>query len=76
MFTDFKYLRNIWKQNTEEERLLGVSLTGACDNEWVVKETHLLEQVRDHVVETNKIWAAYFGIPQSAATTCVNVWRK
>lgn len=71
MFSDFKYLRNIWKQNTEEERLLGVSLTGICDNDWVVNNTELLEEVRDVVIETNKEWAAYFGIPQSAATTCV-----
>lgn len=71
MFSDFKYLRKIWRENTEEERLLGVSLTGVCDNEWVVNNTELLEEVRDVVVETNKEWASYFGIPQSTATTCV-----
>lgn len=71
MFSDFGYLRKIWRENTEEERLLGVSLTGICDNDWIVSNTHLLEEVRDVVIETNKEWAAYFGIPQSAATTCV-----
>lgn len=71
MFSDFGYLRSIWRTNTEEERLLGVSLTGVCDNEMLVNQTHLLEEVRDVVVETNKEWAGYFGIPQSAATTCV-----
>lgn len=71
MFSDFGYLRKIWRENTEEERLLGVSLTGVCDNEMLVKNTHLLEEVRDVVIATNKEWSTYFGIQQSTATTCV-----
>ena len=40
--TDFKYLRSIWKKNTEEERLLGVSLTGIMDNQLTAgKSAHL-----------------------------------
>jgi ribonucleoside-diphosphate reductase alpha chain len=71
MFSNFTYLRKIWKQNTEEERLLGVSLTGICDNVNLVGNEHALEEVRRVVVSTNKEWAEIFGIPQSAATTCV-----
>lgn len=71
MFSDFCYLRPIWRENTEDERLLGVSLTGLCDNPALVGNEDALEEVRDVVVATNKEWAAYFGIPQSAATTCV-----
>ena len=71
MFTDFKYLRKIWRENTEEERLLGVSLTGICDNKYLVQHPWVLSEVRDYVVEVNREWAQYFGIPQSAATTCV-----
>lgn len=69
-FTDFKYLRKQWKQNCEEERLLGVSLTGVCDNLSVLTAENL-EKLRDIVVETNKEWADRLGIPQSTATTCV-----
>ena len=71
MFTNFQYLRKIWRDNTEEERLLGVSLTGVCDNHWLLDNIEALEEVRELVVEVNKEWAMYFGIPQSAATTCV-----
>lgn len=71
MFSDFKYLRKIWRDNTEEERLLGVSLTGVCDNHWLLENIEVLEEVREVVVETNREWASYFNIPQSAATTCV-----
>jgi len=69
-FTEFKYLRKAWRDNCEEERLLGVSLTGIADNpELVSKE--VLNEVRDLVVATNKEWAERLGVPQSAATTCV-----
>jgi ribonucleoside-diphosphate reductase alpha chain len=71
MFTDFQYLRKIWRENTEEERLLGVSLTGLCDNKELVNNPELLIEVRDVVIETNRQWAQYLGIPQSAATTCI-----
>jgi len=77
--TDFKYLRNVWKKNTEEERLLGVSLTGIMDNDLLSgTSAHLgknigqtLETLRDTAVETNAAMAEQLGIPQSTAITCV-----
>ena len=73
--TKFPYLRKVWKDNTEEERLLGVSLTGIMDNELTSGKKHgldkTLEALRQIAVETNKEWAAIFGIPESTAITCV-----
>jgi ribonucleoside-diphosphate reductase alpha chain len=73
--TKFPYLRKVWKDNTEEERLLGVSLTGIMDNELTSGKKHgldkTLEALRQVAVETNKEWAAIFGIPESTAITCV-----
>jgi len=72
--TDFKYLRKIWKDNTEEERLLGVSLTGIMDHPVLSKNVdskRWLEEMREVAVETNKEFANMLGIPQSAAITCV-----
>lgn len=67
--TDFKYLRKVWKDNTEEERLLGVSFTGIFDNlNFSEKE---LEEFREVAVETNKQYAEMLKIPQSTAITCV-----
>ena len=73
--TEFKYLSREWKRNCEEERLLGVSLTGIMDNPLTngskngLKE--LLEELRDVAYETNKEWADRLGIPHAAAITCV-----
>jgi ribonucleoside-diphosphate reductase alpha chain len=72
--TDFKYLRNIWKKNTEEERLLGVSLTGIMDHPVLSKNVdskRWLEEMRETAVETNQRIAEEIGIPVSAAITCV-----
>jgi ribonucleoside-triphosphate reductase len=75
--TDFKYLRKIWKDNTEEERLLGVSLTGQFGNKFFSGKENLkkleeaLEGLRDHARETNKEEAGKIGIQESAAITCV-----
>ena len=73
--TDFRYLRGIWKANTEEESLLGVSLTGILDNPLLTLENEdldiLLEDLRDVAIATNKEWAERLGIPQSTAITCV-----
>jgi len=70
--TDFKYLRKIWQTNTEEERLLGVSLTGILDNLWLTKFSgDALEELRQHAVDVNKVWADKLGIPASTAITCV-----
>ena len=67
--TNFKYLRKVWKDNTEEERLLGVSLTGILDCPIWTEE--ILTILRDVAVETNKKMAKDLGIPQSTAITCV-----
>jgi ribonucleoside-triphosphate reductase (thioredoxin) len=73
--TNFPYLRKVWAKNTEEERLLGVSLTGIMDNKLL---THAnagldatLERLRDVAVATNAEWAKRLGIPVSTAITCV-----
>lgn len=70
-FTDFKYLRKKWRDQCEEERLLGVSFTGICDNIELLADSGVLEQLRTVAVETNKEWAERLGINVSAAITCV-----
>jgi ribonucleoside-diphosphate reductase alpha chain len=75
--TDFKYLRKIWKDNTEEERLLGVSLTGQFGHKFMSGKEDLvsleafLMTLREKARETNKDEAGKIGIPESAAITCV-----
>ena len=73
--THFPYLRKIWQKNTEEERLLGVSLTGILDNHWMGEvcdsTAKNLEQLRQVAVDTNSEFADNLGIPRSAAITCV-----
>ena len=73
--TNFRYLRKIWQKNTEEERLLGVSLTGIMDNALTAtsggKLETALEILRSESVMTNAAMAKQLGIPQSAAVTCV-----
>jgi len=71
--TDFKYLRTRWRSNTEEERLLGVSLTGIMDCAVLHRSDSekTLKLLKDTVIATNKKWADLLGIPQSTATTCV-----
>jgi ribonucleoside-diphosphate reductase alpha chain len=74
-YTHFPYLRKKWTDNTEAERLLGVSLTGIMDNPLLtLKNTGLektLEHLRQVAVDTNHEWANRLGIPVSAAITCV-----
>jgi ribonucleoside-triphosphate reductase len=70
-WTDFKYLRKIWRDNCEEERLLGVSLTGIYDNPGLMFNTETLRELRDYAVSRNKYYADLFGINQSCAVTCV-----
>jgi ribonucleoside-diphosphate reductase alpha chain len=74
-YTEFPYLRKVWKDNTEAERLLGVSLTGIMDNPLMTSENAGLEKTLEHLrsvaVSTNAEWADRLGIPQSAAITCV-----
>jgi ribonucleoside-diphosphate reductase alpha chain len=73
---EFRYLRPIWKKNTEEERLLGVSMTGIMDHpvlgnpdSWELD--HWLTTLRGVAYETNQKYATRLGIPVSAAITCV-----
>jgi ribonucleoside-diphosphate reductase alpha chain len=74
-FTNFRYLSSKWKKNTEEERLLGVSLTGICDNPTTRNPSDTLKtwlnKLRTKCVEVNKEYANHLGIPVSAAITCV-----
>jgi ribonucleoside-triphosphate reductase (thioredoxin) len=69
--TDFKYLRKIWKDTCDEERLLGVSITGVCDNLFLLSNPEVLQELKEIVISTNKDWAERLGVPQSAATTCI-----
>jgi ribonucleoside-triphosphate reductase len=75
--TDFKYLRKIWKDNTEEERLLGVSLTGQFGHKFMSGKEDLvsleafLMTLRDKAREVNREESGKIGIPESAAITCV-----
>ena len=74
--TDFPYLRKVWQKNTEDERLLGVSITGILDcpllnNIDDVGLSSRLDSLRELAVVTNKELADVLGIPQSAAITCV-----
>ena len=74
--TDFRYLRSVWKRNTEEECLLGVSMTGIMDHKVLgnpdskeLPET--LEILKQAAIEENKIWAAKIGVNPSTSITCV-----
>ena len=75
--TDFKYLRKIWKDNTEEERLLGVSLTGQFGNKFFSGQQGLdkleaaLNDLRETARQTNSKEAKTIGIVESTAITCV-----
>lgn len=73
--TDFKGLRGRWKFNTEEERLLGVSMTGIMDcsltNGTDSGLDERLTELRAITVKTNRKWAKKFDIQESKAITCV-----
>lgn len=73
--TNFRYLNRKWGENCEEERLLGVSMTGIMDNVLTNGKKKgledLLDRLREVAIQTNKYWAKQLGIPQSAAITCV-----
>tara|TARA_R110002167_G_scaffold67851_1_gene191686 strand:+ start:896 stop:2797 length:1902 start_codon:yes stop_codon:yes gene_type:complete len=74
-YTKFPYLRKVWTTNTEEERLLGVSLTGIMDNPLMTLQNKGLQKMLEHLrtvaVSTNKEWAERLDIPASAAILCV-----
>ena len=75
--TDFRYLSKRWQTNCEEERLLGVSLTGIQDNPTLacgadqVNLEEVLKEFKDYAISTNARWARELGIPASASITCV-----
>ena len=73
--TAFPYLRKIWKSNTQEERLLGVSLTGIMDNIhtncFLVNMRERLTRLKQIAIDTNKKYAKRFGIEESTAITCI-----
>jgi len=72
--TNFRYLTKAWKTNTEEEALLGVSLTGIMDNKLLSTSALLatnLETLKNKAVAMNEGWSANLGIKQSVAVTCV-----
>jgi len=73
-YTKFPYLRKVWKDNTEQERLLGVSLTGVMDNPLMTLKNKGLDKTLAHLkkvaVDTNAEWADRLGIPVSTAISC------
>lgn len=75
--TDFRYLRKVWKDNTEEEALLGVSLTGIMDHPVMSGRTESenlkewLTTLKEEAIKTNKEWAKRLGINASVAITAV-----
>ncbi len=73
-FTHMPYLRKIWQENTEQERLLGVSLTGIMDNRVLSKTLDSktwLKEMKELAIDTNIYYSAILKIPQSTAITCV-----
>ena len=73
-FTDFRYLSKQWQKNCEEERLLGVSLTGVAAHPVLSHKNPeaeaLLDELRLHALSINEVWAERFGINVSVAITC------
>lgn len=75
MLTDFRYVRSVWKRNQEDERLLGVSLTGIMDHP-VLSQTsdeaiQWLKAMKETAISTNHLWAEKLGINASTAITTV-----
>lgn len=75
MLINFRYVRNIWRKNQEEERLLGVSLTGIMDHPVLSQigeeASYWLKTMRQAAVDANREWAALLGINPSVAITTV-----
>jgi ribonucleoside-diphosphate reductase alpha chain len=73
--TNFRYINNNWKKNCEEEALIGVSMTGIMAHP-LFNHIHkdlpkILNDLRDHVITTNKSLSKKLGINPAAATTCI-----
>ncbi|MGL5079293.1 MAG: ATP cone domain-containing protein, partial [Waterburya sp.] len=74
--TNFRYLQKVWKNNAEEERLLGVSLTGIMDNpltssKWAIPDIKILSEMKNVAILENRFWADRLGITPSVAITTV-----
>ena len=73
--TNYRYVRNVWRKNAEEERLLGVSMTGIMDHHVLSEVSRTaaswLQELREHAVKVNCEWAEKLGISQSVAITTV-----
>ncbi len=68
--TKFGYVNNKWKKNCEEERLLGVSITGQWDSK-LARDAEMLKKLKNEAVRINKIYAKRFEVGQATAVTCV-----
>jgi hypothetical protein len=73
--TDFKDLRPEWQQNAEEERLLGVSLSGLADHRTLNHTSNTMKkwltQMKETAIETAEIWSETLGINMPTAITCI-----
>ena len=74
--TNFKYVSSAWKRNCEEERLLGVSLTGIMDSKLTNGKSNkdlaaFLEKLKKYSVEINAKYAKELGVNVAASITCV-----
>lgn len=70
--TNFRYLSSKWQQNTEEEALLGVSITGIYDCPYLLEsEPKQLLELKNHAIKINERWAKKIDINPAAAITCV-----
>lgn len=80
MLVNFRYLRTIWRKNAEEERLLGVSLTGIMDHPVLSRVSDEAKQwlstLKEHSIAVNKQWAVKLGIEPSAAISCCKPSRN
>lgn len=68
--TYFPYLSDTWRINCQEERLLGVSLTGQWDCE-LIRQPETLRALKEHTIQVNKTYSERFGISESTSITCV-----
>jgi ribonucleoside-diphosphate reductase alpha chain len=73
-YSDFHYLRDIWRKTTEKDALLGVSMTGIASNSFRrldLDMTTVLKKGADTVALTNELWATNLGINSAARLTCI-----
>ena len=69
-FINFPYLRPAWRELCEEDRLIGVDLTGQCDNPELMKDSSLLKELNDIALATAEEYSNLLGINMPAAVTC------